>query len=348
MTGLRARLRVEGLQILRILIAAAVSWQMCVWLGAQSPPIFAAVVPLVAMRDQPYSAFNLSFDRLIGVVAGVCLALLVVRWLGPSLPSVVLVLGVGLLAGVVLRLGTALNIQIGVTALLVFADAEHTTYALARLWETAVGAVVTVVLSPLLFPPNARRQFNAELQEVTDELVGQLEGLRARLSERIAAADLVGLAERASATEERARALPASYAAAQKAVRHNPLRRADREPLAGLADRVKLATELAREERWLLDDVANLSARDDLAEHWPFAARELALVLPPTVAAIRVALYPEHHWGEVALTVIDEMEAGILHWKAGDPHALSVVLRRPIRRMEIALRQCVQPASRPG
>jgi uncharacterized membrane protein YccC len=348
MTGLRGRLRVEGPQILRILIAAALSWQICVWLGAESPPIFAAAVPLVAMRDQPYSAFNLSFDRLIGVVAGVCLALLVVQWLGPSLASVVLVLGVGLLAGVVLRFGTALNVQIGVTALLVFADAEHTTYALARLWETAVGAVVTVVLSPLLFPPNARRQFNAELQGVAEELVGQLEELRPRLSERIAAADLLGLVERGLTTEERARALPASHAAAQKAVRHNPLRRADREPLAGLADRVKLASELAREERWLLEDVANLSARDDLAEHWPFAARELALVLSPTAAAIRAALYPGRDSGEVALTLIDEMEASLLHWKAGDPHALSVVLRRPIRRMEIALRQCVQPASRPG
>jgi hypothetical protein len=84
---------------------------------------------------------------------------------------------------------------------------------------------------------------------------------------------------------------------------------------------------------------------------WPstgLAARELALVLSPTAAAIRAALYPGRDSGEVALTLIDEMEASLLHWKAGDPHALSVVLRRPIRRMEIALRQCVQPASRPG
>jgi hypothetical protein len=44
--------------------------------------------------------------------------------------------------------------------------------------------------------------------------------------------------------------------------------------------------------RWLLDEVAGVNARDDLAEHWPFAARELALVLPPTIAAIRAVLCP--------------------------------------------------------
>ena len=42
------------------------------------------------------------------------------------------------------------------------------------------------------------------------------------------------------------------------------------------------------------------------------------------------------------------LEAGFRHWKANDLYALSVVLRRPIRRMEIALRQCVQPGTRPG
>ena len=76
--------------------------------------------------------------------------------------------------------------------------------------------------------------------------------------------------------------LLASYAAAQKGY----------PPLAELNDRVQLATELARAERWLLDEVADVSASDDLAEQWPLAARELTLVLPPTIAAVRAALHP--------------------------------------------------------
>jgi hypothetical protein len=66
----RRNLRVEGPQIARILVAAAVSWELCVWLGATQPPVFAVVVPLLAMRDAPDSALNVSVARLVGVVAG--------------------------------------------------------------------------------------------------------------------------------------------------------------------------------------------------------------------------------------------------------------------------------------
>ena len=43
-----------------------------------------------------------------------------------------------------------------------------------------------------------------------------------------------------------------------------------------------------------------------------------------------------------------EMGAGVRNWKVNDPHALSVVLRRPVRRMEVALRQCVPSGTRLG
>jgi hypothetical protein len=146
----RRNLRVEGPQIARILVAAAVSWELCVWLGATQPPVFAVVVPLVAMRDAPDSALNVSVARLVGVVAGLSIGIAVLSWLRPSAVSVVLVLALALGVGVVLRIGDTLNLQVAISALLLFANADPAAYAVSRLWETSVGAAVTIVLSPLL------------------------------------------------------------------------------------------------------------------------------------------------------------------------------------------------------
>lgn len=332
--NLRARLRTEGPQILRILVAAALSWQVCVWLGATEPPIFAVIVPLVALRDHPYSAFNLSFDRLIGVIGGVLLAILVLQWLGLSLLSVVLVLGVSLSVGLVLRVGAALNVQVAVSCLLVFADADPETIALSRIWETTVGAVISVLLSPLLFPPNARRAFEAELRPVVDSLRGQLADLRRDLAvatER----SWTALRDRAIETEERARALPDSLAAARQAVGHNPLRRADRSPLALRAGHVALVGQLAREERLLVEEVASFSDRPDWAPDWPSATASLAVLLDSTSQAVEEGLRrtADSRYGSVDERALGAAYAELRHWAESDQRPLSVVLRRPVKRM---------------
>ena len=329
---LRARIRTEGPQILRIVVAAALSWQICVWLGAGEPPVFAVVVPLVALRDHPYSVMNLSFDRMIGVIGGVLLAELTVRLLGISLLSVTAVLAIGLTVGLVLRVGTALNVQIAVSAMLVFASADPDAYALTRIWETAVGAVVSVVLSPLLLPPNARKAFEAALSAVTAALSDQLDDLRDALGAAPGDADLDELLGRAARTEESARELPTSLAAAERAVRHNPLRRGDLPRLAARAEQVRLAVEVARVERLLLDEVVDLSSRTDLREVWPELRSPLLRVLDPAATAVRLRLAAAP--ADPRLVELRARgDAEILHWRSIDQRPIAAVMRRPLRRL---------------
>lgn len=334
MTGgrLRARIRTEGPQILRIVVVAVLSWQICVWLGASEPPVFAVVVPLVAVRDHPYSAFNLSFDRMIGVIGGVLLAELAVRLLGVSLLAVTTVLVIGLSVGMVLRVGGTLNVQIAVSAMLVFASADPDTYAVARIWETAVGAVVSVVASPLLLPPNARRTFEAELSSVTAATVDQLTVLRDLLTRPPDRPALTELSNRSVRTEEAARALPESLAAAQRAVRHNPLRRTDLPRLAAHADPVRLVLDVARLERLLVDEVVDLSTRADLLDVWPELRPPLLRVLEPVSAAVRLRFEPESTDGRLA-DLRATGQAEILRWRTEDPRPIAAVMRRPLRRI---------------
>lgn len=335
-TRLRGRFRTEGPQVIRIVIAAALSWQICVWLGAQQPPVFAVVLPVLALRDHPYSVFNLSLDRMIGVICGVLLAEGMVRLLGVSVLTVALVLAIGLTVGIVLRIGAVLNVQVAVSAMLVFANPEPGAYGLARVWETAVAAVVCVVLSPLLLPPNARRTFEDELRRVTEALVGQLDDLQALL--RVAAdqeasdrAALVDLDDRTVRTDEAARALPASLAAAERAVRHNPLRRADLGPLSAYAGRVRLAGELARVERLLLDEMLDLSDRSDLLDVWPDFRQPLLRVLEPATAAVRAALDGAPATRVAGLEA--QADAEIMRWRHEDTRPITAVMRRPLRRL---------------
>ena len=157
-TTLRRRFLAEWPQIVRIVIAGVVSWEVCKLIDTSSVPIFAVVAPLMAMREQPYSALNVSFDRIAGVIVGVVLGLAVINLVGLNVLSVALVLGIGLLIGVFLRVGVALNIQVSLTGLLVFTSVDPNTYGFTRLWETLIGAAVTVVLSPFLLPPDAGKR----------------------------------------------------------------------------------------------------------------------------------------------------------------------------------------------
>ena len=165
-----AAARREWPQVARLVVVAGVAWQVCVWLGADYPPVLAVIVPLVSLRDDPFSAFNFSIARLVGVVAGVVAGICVLQLLRPGVLAVVLVLGLSLVIGIVLRVGDVLNIQVAVSALLVFSSADPESYGLTRLWETGVGAVVTIVLAPLLFPANPLTAARAELQAIAARL----------------------------------------------------------------------------------------------------------------------------------------------------------------------------------
>ena len=129
----RAILRAELPQVARIVVAAAAAWEAALLLGATQPPIFAALVPLVSLRDDPFSAFNLSVARLVGVVAGLLIAIGVLAVLEPTTLAIAAVLALALLVGLVLRIGNVLNTQVAVSALLVFSSTDTAGYAVTRL-----------------------------------------------------------------------------------------------------------------------------------------------------------------------------------------------------------------------
>ena len=110
--------------------------------------MFAAIVPMVAIRDDTHAALSLSLGRMLGVMAGVVLGIGIIEVAGSSTSAIVLLLAVGLGIGLFLRTGPELNTQIAISALLVLVvSTDADSYAVERIWETGVGSLVSLARS---------------------------------------------------------------------------------------------------------------------------------------------------------------------------------------------------------
>src|SRR6185312_9967884 len=72
MSALLARrdVRAELQLALKVTLAGTLSWWATSALGAHLP-VFAVLVPLVALTGDPFSSLSVSVDRMVGVFAGV-------------------------------------------------------------------------------------------------------------------------------------------------------------------------------------------------------------------------------------------------------------------------------------
>jgi len=305
-------------------VCAAVAWQACVWLGAERPA-FAALVPIVAVKSDPFGAFNVSLGRLLGVVFGVGLGIVLADVAGTNAVSVGALVAVGLLAGLLVRIGGEPNSQIAVSALLVLAVTGSVgEFGLERLWETAVGAAVTIVLAPLLWPPHPVRELERRLDALASRVADDLALTLALVGAQADAAarhldDVVGH------TREATRLVDA-LGTVERGLRLNPRRRGDAPRFGAVRARVLRAADAAHGSRRLARDVADLAARPDLAEPWAAAAVPAQVAGEGVVATVRAALA-----GSPAEADAGRAVASLDAWKAASTDPVGVLLRRDLR-----------------
>jgi Aromatic acid exporter family member 1 len=338
---LRRRFSAEWPQIVRIVIAGVVSWWVCKLIDTSSVPIFAVVAPLMAMREQPYSALNVSFDRIAGVIVGVVLGLAVVNFVGLNVLSVALVVGIGLLIGVFLRVGVALNIQVSLTGLLVFTSVDPGTYGFTRLWETLIGAAVTVVLSPFLLPADAAKRYRAEFRRVSARLGEHTAQAAVLVAEGARNHEvIVGLLAEVRRTDDSANLLPANLESARKAVRINPLRRRKIGELDALVEVTGTVVETAHWLRVLAEELTDLSGRRDVDPLWATSGPWVARVLEPVATVIDTTLVREATANGEKLTMAEATTA-LAEWRGVDHHPIAVILRRSCFRLVRAVGRLV-------
>ena len=279
-----AAARNELPRAVRIAVAAVLAWWIARLLGADRP-VFAVIVPMVAIRDDTHAALSLSLGRMLGVMAGVVLGIGVVAVAGVSTTAIVLLLVAGLAIGLFLRTGPELNTQIAISALLVLIVTEDAdSYAVERIWETGVGSVVALARRGVRAAARSARPTAAPARRDgarrSRRDLAAAQGTLAR-GDPSARALLTRADDHARAAGRAVEDLPK----AQRALRLSPLRRGSRAQLEVVDRRQRLALRLAIQVRRLARDLASFAHRDDLRDEWDEAARRL----PPIIAAISAA-----------------------------------------------------------
>jgi uncharacterized membrane protein YgaE (UPF0421/DUF939 family) len=254
---LRSELRLA----LKMAGASTLAWWLCTLLG-EPRPIFAALVPLVSLSGDPFSAVAVSFSRTLGVFAGVAIAIGLLQLDRALLPTVALALLGGTLAGVVLRFGDRPNIEPSISALFLvgFATTGALETGVARLWETAVGAGVAVVAAAFVVPPDPARELQLRLDRLRRELAADL----AAVADDLAAESGAAGARLDELREHSRQAMRDVFEIerARRALRWNPLRRRDAARFVELERRIGLAARLYRHTRALARDVVDHRIRE--------------------------------------------------------------------------------------
>jgi uncharacterized membrane protein YgaE (UPF0421/DUF939 family) len=252
--------------VAKMIVAGTLAWWLASLLGAPRP-LFAVLVPLVALDGDPFSALNISIARTFGVFAGVLIGLGLLELALPETGLVALLLAVSLAVGLVLRVaGGPVNNQVAITAmfmLYVGAATKAETVGVARIWETALGAGVAFAVSALLWPPHPV----AEARRRVVRLRGWLHEDMGRVAEQLAVPD----GEQAEALLElvRDRSLRAvedvlELARGERALRWNPRRRKDAAAFAVERVRVSSAARQYRHLRTLARTAADVASAPPL------------------------------------------------------------------------------------
>ncbi|MFK0191460.1 FUSC family protein [Kitasatospora sp. NPDC090308] len=322
----RGVLASQGPAAARIVVTVAAAWQVALWLGADQPPVYAAVVPLVALGGDPATALRTSLQRVLGVVAGVAVGIAALNVLHPSTDALTLVVALGLGIGMLLRVGGPPNVQVPASSLLVFASTSPDAYALHRLWETAAGAAVTVLLAPLLWPADPRRALTALARDSSAHLTRALAGTAAALGADPAVArdNVAAVTGHVDAVHDNA----ARAREAERSVRFNPLHRRHRDSAGRTARAVTAVDRLAPHLETLAGEVAAFTARDDLAPVVTDARPHLRALTAATGRAI-TGLLDTGGPGPALATVRD----GLAAYARADSRPAAVALRRPFQQI---------------
>ena len=173
--SLRASSRSPLLQVVKTSLAAIVAWLVCAALLHQPLPIFAAIAALLVVAPSVNQSLAKGVERSVGVIVGVLLAYAAGDLFGHSTWVVLGIIVVSLLLAWVLRLSPGSANQIPISAMLVLALGLQTPgYAVDRIVETVIGALIGLAVNVLVVPPVLYGPAHDAVTRLASEISGTL------------------------------------------------------------------------------------------------------------------------------------------------------------------------------
>lgn len=143
------------LQVIKTGLASGLSWGLARILLDSPRPYFAPLAAILSVQVTVKESVSRGLQRVVGVVAGILVALLAVHVMGTSAWSIGLLVFVSMMIATRLKLGAQGIPQVAISALLVMTiGASVPGYALARILDTLLGAVVAITVNAVVIPPD--------------------------------------------------------------------------------------------------------------------------------------------------------------------------------------------------
>lgn len=166
-----------GRRTLKTAAAVVVSLAIVTTYGATtSKLIFAVLGAMAAMQPTFKESLEACLTQIVGVIFGAAVAIVLIRLSVPLLVAagVGIIIVITLYNGLHIRFSPSLSCMIVVT-LCTTPDIQPMAYAFGRLWDTAIGLGIGMVINTLVFPYDNRRQIRATAESLDREVLLFLE-----------------------------------------------------------------------------------------------------------------------------------------------------------------------------
>lgn len=246
------RLREGWLPVVEATLAATVAWFVAFRLVGHPAPFFAPAAALIVLGQARGQRIRRALEVVLGVAAGVLVAELVIRALGPRTTLTVftvLLLTIGL--AVAVGAGTVSVVQAAVSALyLVVVPSPMQTWVPDRFVDALIGGGVALAASQLVDVRTPLAPLVAQARRTFGELAALLEEVAAALAAGDEPAARVALVH-ARGMDALVDGLRTAVDAAGEALRWSPRRRQHRGRLRAVDETVRQVDFLLRNSRVL-------------------------------------------------------------------------------------------------
>ncbi|SEA84201.1 FUSC family protein [Leifsonia sp. 21MFCrub1.1] len=226
---IRTSTRAPFLQVVKTAVAMILAWTVASIFVHGELPVFATIAALLVVQPSVNQSVGRAIERSIGVIVGVVIAYLIGLAFGTNSWIVLLAVVVSVLLAWALRLTPGTANQVPITAMLVLAiGASDPQYALARIVETVIGAVIGVVVNVAVVPPVLTAPARQAVIALGREIASTLDRLATALTMEQTRAELDALLIEARLLRPMETKAQAALTAADESLSLNPRQRKHR------------------------------------------------------------------------------------------------------------------------
>lgn len=242
---IRAPKRSPFLQVAKSAIAAVLAWLLAAWLIPGPLPVFGAIAALLVVQPSLNQSFGKAVERSVGVITGVLVASALGILLGSGTAVILASVVAALLLAWLLKMTSGTANQVAISALLVLALGTATpNYALDRVVETLLGAVIGFLVNVAIVPPLSIAPAHAAVDSLGEALASALDRLAGALGRPHTPAELDTLLLQARGVRPSRDAAAAAITAATDSLTLNPRAGLHRAELEGLRETVERFTPI--------------------------------------------------------------------------------------------------------